>query len=432
MTGPLSAWRAALVYTLAAVAMSWPLLPQIHRSMAGDLGDPLLNAWILTWGAKHATAILGGDLGAFARWWNANIFHPSPLALAYSEHLTPLVLLGLPVWWITKNALLVYNLLYLASAVLSGPRDVSSRPRAHGTAARGAGRGSLLRVRALPHRADAAPPGAVVAVDAVHALRVPLLSRSGTHRRAGGRRCRAARAAAVVRLLPCLLQSVRRALPRMGTDGTAALARRAPAAVARPRRDGRPRPGMAVSFALPEAARAGLPAAVDRRGRELLGGHDGVLRRPRDQSRLGPDSREPAAPGERAVPGAHPARDGRARHRGARQVALAGVSGRSARPQVGSHRVCHAGGPRRRGRGVVSLHWRRQPQARGRAAYPHPRSRSCAGIHGRRHRGAAAFVAHARGPSAPGASTSASARWRCWSWRSCCRGDRSRVRPAGR
>jgi hypothetical protein len=136
MTGPLSAWRAALVYTLAAVAMSWPLLPQIHRSMAGDLGDPLLNAWILTWGAKHATAILGGDLGAFARWWNANIFHPSPLALAYSEHLTPLVLLGLPVWWITKNALLAYNVLYLASALLSGlgtfllVRELTGRPRA--------------------------------------------------------------------------------------------------------------------------------------------------------------------------------------------------------------------------------------------------------------------------------------------------------------
>ena len=136
MTGPLSAWRAALVYTLAAVAMTWPLLPQIHRSMAGDLGDPLLNAWILTWGAKHATAILGGDLGAFARWWNANIFHPSPLTLAYSEHLTPLVVMGLPVWWATKNALLVYNVLFLASMALSGlgmfllVRELTGRPRA--------------------------------------------------------------------------------------------------------------------------------------------------------------------------------------------------------------------------------------------------------------------------------------------------------------
>ena len=104
--------------------------------MAGDLGDPLLNAWILVWGANHATAILGGDLGAFSGWWNANIFHPSPLALAYSEHLAPQVVAGLPIWWLTHNVLLVSNLLVLASTVLSGlgtfllVRELTGRPRA--------------------------------------------------------------------------------------------------------------------------------------------------------------------------------------------------------------------------------------------------------------------------------------------------------------
>jgi hypothetical protein len=135
-TGPLTAWRATAVYVVAALAMSWPLALQIHSAMAGDLGDPLLNAWILAWGSEHFTALLGGDLGAYARWWNANIFHPSPLTLAYSEHLTPQILMGLPVWWLTRNVLLVYNLTYLASIVLSGlgtfllVRELTGRPRA--------------------------------------------------------------------------------------------------------------------------------------------------------------------------------------------------------------------------------------------------------------------------------------------------------------
>lgn len=135
-TGRLTAWRATVVYLLAALVMSWPLVLRFDSAMAGDLGDPLLNAWIFVWGADHVTAILAGDLGAFSRWWNANIFHPAPLTLAYSEHLTPQVVAGLPIWWLTRNVLLVYNLLYVASIVLSGlgmfllVRETTGRPRA--------------------------------------------------------------------------------------------------------------------------------------------------------------------------------------------------------------------------------------------------------------------------------------------------------------
>ncbi len=116
--------------------MSWPLLPQIASAPAGDMGDPIFNAWVLAWGSDHVTAMLGGDLAAFTRWWNANIFHPAPLALGYSEHLAPQVLMGLPLWWATGNVLLVYNTLYLATSVLSGlgmfllVRELTGRPRA--------------------------------------------------------------------------------------------------------------------------------------------------------------------------------------------------------------------------------------------------------------------------------------------------------------
>lgn len=127
---------ASAVYVLAAVVMSWPLLPQISRAPAGDMGDPLFNAWVLAWGSDHVTAMLAGDAGAFTRWWNANIFHPAPLALGYSEHLAPQIVMGLPLWWATGNILLVYNTLYLATSVLSGlgmfllVRELTGRPRA--------------------------------------------------------------------------------------------------------------------------------------------------------------------------------------------------------------------------------------------------------------------------------------------------------------
>ena len=131
-----SATRAAIFYGLASLAMTWPLATRFASAMPADMGDPLLNAWILAWGADHATALLGGDPGAFTRWWNAPFFHPEPLALAYSEHLAPQVISGLPLWWLTRNIFVVYNTAYLLSHVLSGlgmfllVRELTGRPRA--------------------------------------------------------------------------------------------------------------------------------------------------------------------------------------------------------------------------------------------------------------------------------------------------------------
>ena len=53
-------------------------------------------------------------------WWNANIFAPHPLALAYSEHFLPQGLQALPVYRATNNPILGYNLVFLSTFVLSG------------------------------------------------------------------------------------------------------------------------------------------------------------------------------------------------------------------------------------------------------------------------------------------------------------------------
>ena len=66
--------------------MTWPLVTGLGSDVPGDLGDSLLNMWILGWGVEHVPTLLTFQIG-WADYWNANIFHPDPLALALSEHL---------------------------------------------------------------------------------------------------------------------------------------------------------------------------------------------------------------------------------------------------------------------------------------------------------------------------------------------------------
>ena len=114
------AWAAAAAYTLLSVALTWPLAPGLGRDISKDLADPLLNTWIVAWGAEHVVRFLSGDLSAFAGFWNANIFHPAPLTLTCSEHLFAQAVQAAPVYALTGNAILCYNLLFLSSFVLSG------------------------------------------------------------------------------------------------------------------------------------------------------------------------------------------------------------------------------------------------------------------------------------------------------------------------
>ena len=121
--GPGRSRRTALLVFLAyqaiTLVMTWPLLPGIARDVPSDLGDPLLNLWILGWGAENVPRLLTGQL-SLHEYWNANIFHPEPLALSFSEHLFGQVVQILPVYHLTGNIILCYNLLLLTSFSLSG------------------------------------------------------------------------------------------------------------------------------------------------------------------------------------------------------------------------------------------------------------------------------------------------------------------------
>lgn len=127
---------ATALYLVLAIAFTWPLVQVMDREIASDLGDPVLNAWIINWTGGQVLAFLSGDAGALSRYWHGNIFYPEPLTIAYSEHLTPQMLQALPVLAATDNVILAYNLVFLSTFVLSGlgvfllVRDLTGRPTA--------------------------------------------------------------------------------------------------------------------------------------------------------------------------------------------------------------------------------------------------------------------------------------------------------------
>jgi hypothetical protein len=110
----------AAAYLAIALVTTWPLARVMTREIAGDLGDPLLNGWIMLWTGGQLLRFLRGDVTALAHYWHGNIFYPNPLTLAYSEHLTPQMLQALPVLAATHNVVLAYNLVLVATIVLSG------------------------------------------------------------------------------------------------------------------------------------------------------------------------------------------------------------------------------------------------------------------------------------------------------------------------
>ena len=115
-----SAWRVTAIYTMVTLATTWPLAAHLTTSLPADFGDPLLNSFILQWGIDHIRALAAGDIGAFRSYWQTPMFYPEPLVLAYSEHLFAQALQAAPIYAATGNIVLCYNLLFLATFVLSG------------------------------------------------------------------------------------------------------------------------------------------------------------------------------------------------------------------------------------------------------------------------------------------------------------------------
>jgi hypothetical protein len=101
------------LFVVLAVAHTWPLAarPGVHSRV--DNGDYSLNVWAVDWVART----LPTDP---AHLFDANIFHPARLTLAYSEPLVLQGALAIPAVWLGVPPVLTYNLLILAGLALSG------------------------------------------------------------------------------------------------------------------------------------------------------------------------------------------------------------------------------------------------------------------------------------------------------------------------
>src|SRR5215218_6111923 len=104
---------ALAVFTALAVAHTWPLAAAPGLWSRNDAPDAVLHEWIMAW-VPHQ--LLTDPLHLF----DANIFYPERLTLAYSDHLFLQSMLGAPLGWAGGSPVLVHNLVLLAGFALTG------------------------------------------------------------------------------------------------------------------------------------------------------------------------------------------------------------------------------------------------------------------------------------------------------------------------
>src|SRR3954451_13312771 len=126
----------AVLYSIAALLLTWPLAAVVTRQVAGDASDTLFNCWVLQWTSGQVMRALHGDLSALRHYWDGNIFYPASLTLAYSNHLTPQLLQALPVLPSPRHSVLQSPCFFPAPFVLPGRgvflvvRDMTHEPLA--------------------------------------------------------------------------------------------------------------------------------------------------------------------------------------------------------------------------------------------------------------------------------------------------------------
>lgn len=108
-----SSFTALVLFAILTILMTYPTVFHMGSGVK-DLGDPLLNTWIMAWNAHK---ILDLDVKDY---FDANIFYPHKRSLAYSEHLFTQSLIALPLLLITQNPVFAYNFCLLFSFLTSG------------------------------------------------------------------------------------------------------------------------------------------------------------------------------------------------------------------------------------------------------------------------------------------------------------------------
>ena len=100
-----------LAYIILTAVMTYPIA--FRLSATEDPGDPLFIAWTIFW-VQHQ--LFTDPIHLF----DANIFHPYPETLAFSEHMIGSAIVALPFRLFTDSPIVVYNLSALLAFILSG------------------------------------------------------------------------------------------------------------------------------------------------------------------------------------------------------------------------------------------------------------------------------------------------------------------------
>lgn len=103
---------AFLFFLLLAVVFTWPLAIRVSTGTS-DLGDPLLNTWIIDWD-------LYGGTHDLAHIYQAPIFYPGKFPLAYSENLFGIAIAAMPFYLAGCPPLTIYNLMFILGFALCG------------------------------------------------------------------------------------------------------------------------------------------------------------------------------------------------------------------------------------------------------------------------------------------------------------------------
>ena len=107
---------ASVFYVACTVLFTWPLPAHLGTHVRATpvygMSDLHLHLWTLAWVAR---TVVRDPLGIF----DANVFHPAPLALAGSDHLLGTLPIAGPVYWLTGNPVTTMNAVVLASFPLT-------------------------------------------------------------------------------------------------------------------------------------------------------------------------------------------------------------------------------------------------------------------------------------------------------------------------
>ena len=103
---------ALAAFIVLAMVHTWPLASAPAQWSRVDNADAALNIWAVNW--------VGAHLLQPPRLFDANIFHPERLTLAYSEMMIVQGAIAMPIVWLGGSPVLAFNVALLAGLALTG------------------------------------------------------------------------------------------------------------------------------------------------------------------------------------------------------------------------------------------------------------------------------------------------------------------------